>query len=216
MTQHGTIHDSEVADSPVTSVATDARISHLDGFGGQPTAIGASSLRQHLEAPVLAAGEKIEVFWKLAAEVWDTLQPNTFLERLEASDLCHALWEERRFRRHQAALPAATGTKALQCLLASSGYEKKALQISDDYFGREGEEGRTRAVALLERFGITEDAIAAQAIEHNVQTISLLERLMNHRQSRRDRIIKGYQRRKRKTEKPGSPQADQLNGTATH
>jgi hypothetical protein len=137
------------------------------------------------------------------------VQPNTLFDRLVVSDLCHALWEEQRFRRQQAALPAATGLKALQCLLASIGFEQDALTIATCYFGGDGEE-RTKATALLRRFGITDDAIAAQASQHNLPTISALERLLGHRQSRRDMILREYQRRKRKADKQTSPKPEPL------
>ena len=109
--------------------------------------------------------------------------------------------EEQRFRRYQTALPRATRLKALQCLLAAIGFEQNALTIATDYFGVEGEE-RDQAAALLRRYDIDDDAIAAQASEHNLPTISAMERLMANRQSRRDMIVKHYQRRKRKSEKP--------------
>ena len=150
------------------------------------------------------------------AEVAAALQPKTFFERLEVNDLCHAWWEEQRFRRQQAALPAATGLKALQCLLASIGFEPDALTIATGYFGFDGEE-RTKATALLRRFGITDDAIAAQASQLNLPTISAFERLLGNRQSRRDSIVRQHQRRKRKADKLPSPQSDPLNETAvTH
>jgi hypothetical protein len=196
MAQQATFHVSEVADRP--SAATDANIPEPNVATAK--ANGASNLHQQLQPPVLAAGEKVEDFWLLAAEVWDALQPKTFLERLEVSDVCHALWEERRYRRQQGALPTATRLKALECLLAANGYEKIAIKIAMDYFGR-NEEERATAIVFLDRLGITNEAIAAQASEHNLATISAMERLMANRQSRRDMIVKQYQRRKRKAEK---------------
>src|SRR5207237_5524624 len=147
--------------------------------------------------PVLAAGEQLEEFRALVAEVSAAVQPKTFFERLEVNDLCHAVWEEQRFRRQQAALPGATGLKALQCLLASIGFAPDALTIATDYFGVDGDE-RTKATALLRRFAITDDAIAAQASQLNLLTISALEHLLGNRQSRRDTIVRHHQRRKRK------------------
>ena len=101
--------------------------------------------------PVLAAGEKIEDYRALEAEVLAAMQPQTFFERLRASDLCHALWEEQRFRRQQAALPGATRMKALVCLLASIGFENDALDIATNYFGEDDDE-RSKATALIRRF----------------------------------------------------------------
>ena len=217
MAHNGTFHSAEVAGRTAAAPApTDTNLPHPDAVNHQPTPNSPSILEQQLQAPVLAAGEKLEDFRALVAEVSAALQPKTFLERLEVNDLCHAFWEEQRFRRQQAALPAATGLKALQCLLAAIGFEPDALTIATDYFGVDGEE-RTTATALLRRFGITDDAIAAQASQHNLPTLSALERLLGNRQARRDTIVRQYQRRKRKADKLSSPQSDPLNETAvTH
>ena len=215
MAQHGTFHSAE-AGRTAGSAPIDTNIPHPAAVNRPPIPNSPSILEQQLQSPVLAAGEKLEDFRALVAEVSAALQPKTFFERLEVNDLCHAWWEEQRFRRQQAALPAATGLKALQCLLASIGFGQDALTIATGYFGGDGEE-RTKATALLRRFGITDDAIAAQASQHNLPTISALERLLGHRQSRRDMIVRQHQRRKRKADKLSSPQSDPLNETAvTH
>lgn len=97
------------------------------------------------------------------AEVSAALQPHTLLERLEVNERCQALWEEQRFRRQQAALPVATGVKALVCLLASNGFKEDTLfDIASGYFCEDGDEP-TKAAALLRCFHITDDAINAQA-----------------------------------------------------
>jgi hypothetical protein len=90
--------------------------------------------------------------------------------------------------------------KALACLLVSIGFEQNALAVACDYFG-DDDEGRNKAVALVRRFGITEDAINAQASQDNLHILSALERLMGNRQSRRDTIVSEYQQRQRKAEK---------------
>jgi hypothetical protein len=164
------------------------------------TANGLSIVSALLQAPALAAGENIADYRALVDEVWEAVQPKGFFDRLIVSDLCHALWEEQRFRRQQAALPAATRMKALACLLVSIGFEQNALAVACDYFGDDDEE-RNKAIALVRRFGITDDAISAQASQDNLHILSALERLMGNRQSRRDTIVREYQRRQRKAEK---------------
>jgi hypothetical protein len=200
MAQHGTFQVSEIADRAAAPAATDANIPHPDAANRQQTANNPSIVDTLLQAPALAPGDKVEDFRALVAEVSAAVQPHTLFERLGVSDLCHALWEEQRFRRQQAALPGATGMKALQCLLASIGFEQNALTIATDYFGEDGDE-HSKATALLRRFNITDDAITAQASQHNLPILSVLERLVANRQSRRDAIVSEYHRRKRKADK---------------
>jgi hypothetical protein len=210
MAQDGSFHSAEEAGRSAGSTPIQPAIPRPEA--GPITANSPSIVETLLAAPVLAAGEKIEHYRAMVAEVSEAVQPKTFFDRLLVSDLCHAWWEEQRFRRQQAALPAATRLKALQCLLAAIGFEKDALTIATAYFGTEREEC-DKAIALVRRFAITEDAISAQASEHNLPTISALDRLMANRQSRRDMIVKQYQRRKHKAAKLSAPQTEQPNGT---
>ena len=198
MAQDGTSHVTGMASALPSASAHSAKVPETGDLSPTPTADGPSDTL--LQAPVLAAGEKIADYRALVEEVSAAMQPQTFFERLHASDLCHTLWEEQRFRRQQAALPGATGMKALVCLLASIGFEKDALDIATSYFGEDDEE-RTKATALVRRLNITDDAITAQASQHNLPILSVLERLMANRQSRRDVILSEYHRRKRKADK---------------
>ncbi len=167
------------------------------------TANGLALVSALLQAPALAAGENIADYRALEGEVWAVVQPKDFFDQLIVSDLCHALWEEQRFRRQQTALPGATRMKALACLLVSNGFEQNALAVACDYFGDDDEE-RNKAVALVRRLGI------AQASQDNLQILSALERLMGNRQSRRDTIVREYQRRKRKAENASQPRAPRV------
>jgi hypothetical protein len=209
LTQNGSFHPAEEAGRSAGSAPIQPAIPRPEETrpANRP-----SIVEILLQDPVLAGGEKVEDYRALVTEVSEAVQPKNLFDRLLVSDLCHAVWEEQRFQRQQAALPAATGLKALQCLLASIGYEANALAIATDYFGFD-EEQRTKAIALVRRFGITDDAIAAQASEHNLPTISALDRLMANRQSRRDMIVKQYLRRQRKTKKLAAAQSEQPNGT---
>src|SRR4051812_25781950 len=68
----------------------------------------ASIVETLLQDPVLAAGENIEVYRALVAEVSQEVQPQTLFDRLLVSDLCHAWWEEQRFRRQHCRWPPAS------------------------------------------------------------------------------------------------------------
>jgi hypothetical protein len=198
MAHDGTSHVTGMASAAPSASAHSDKVPETGDLS--PTADGPSVADTWLLPPVLLAGEKIADYRALEAQVWAAMQPKSFFERIHANDLCHALWEEQRFRRQQVALPGATGLKALQSLLASIGFEQNALTIATDYFGEDGDE-HTKATALLRRFNITDDAINAQASQHNLSILSMLERLMASRQSRRDVIVSEYQRRKRKADK---------------
>ncbi|HWJ17538.1 MAG TPA: hypothetical protein VNR65_02315 [Geobacterales bacterium] len=220
MARDGTTHVTGTAsDAPQPSASAHSdKMPETGDLSPKATADGPSIADRFWQAPVLAAGEKIEDYRALEAEISAAMQPQTFFERLHASDACHALWEEQRFRRQQAALPGASRMKALVCLLASIGFEKDALDIATSYFGEDDDE-RNKATALIRRFGITDDAINAQASQQNLPILSVLEHLMANRQSRRDVVVSEYHRRKRKADKSrkyvAEPQSDRP-ATARH
>jgi hypothetical protein len=209
---HDASFDAEEGQSAGAAPAQ-PNVPHPQPLNRQPAGNSRSILETLLQKPALATGESLEDFGKLVAEATAAVQPNTFFERLEVNDLCHTVWEEQRFRRQQAALPNATRFKALQCLLAAIGHEQDALTIASDYFGVDEEE-RKKAITLVQRYGITDDAISAQASELHLATLSVLERLATNRQSQRNMIVKRCHRRRRQADKRPSRQPDQLNATA--
>jgi hypothetical protein len=149
----------------------------------------------------LAAGESLDVYTALVEELYKAVEPQTIFDYVRLADIGHALWEEKRYRQQLVALPKATRFKALVALVlqVSPNFQIKASEIALDYFGAD-EERYARAERLLRRYGITDDAITAQAHEMHAQTIGALERMVGHRQNVRNRTIKEVQRDQRKAE----------------
>jgi hypothetical protein len=81
MAQDGTFHAAEVADRTAGSppAPTDSNIPHADTANRQQAANNPSIIDALLREPVLAAGENIEDFRALVAEVSDTCNPTRFL-----------------------------------------------------------------------------------------------------------------------------------------
>jgi hypothetical protein len=150
----------------------------------------------------LAAGESFDVYTALVEELYKAVKPQGIFDYVRLADIGHALWEEKRYRQQLVALPKATRFKALVALVLqfSPNYQLKASEIALDYYGAD-EERYARAERLLRRYGITDDAITAQAHEMHTQTIGALERMVGHRQNVRNRAIKEVQRDQRKAEK---------------
>jgi hypothetical protein len=142
----------------------------------------------------------------LVAEVESVVKPEDFIDRLVVGDIAHALWEERRYRCQQVALTNATRFKALVCLALpfAPHFEVQASELALAYFGSEPE-NRDRTRRILLRYGITDDAINAEAAELHAESLGALDRLIGNRQLRRDTILKEFARRRRKAEKRSAP-----------
>jgi hypothetical protein len=131
-----------------------------------------------LQTSPLASGEDFADCRALMDEICNAVDRKDFFDELRVADLGHALWEEKRYRQQLVALPKATRFKALLALLlqVSPNYNWKASEFALDYFGPDAER-RDRTKGFLLRYGITDEAITAQAQEMHGQTIGALERM---------------------------------------
>jgi hypothetical protein len=171
-----------------------------------------------LQTSPLASGEDFADYRALMDKICNAVDRKDFFDELRVADLGHALWEERRYRQQLVALPKATRFKALVALLfqVSPNFQIKASQYALDYFGSDAET-RERARRFLLRYGITDEAITAQAQEMHGQTIVALERMIGHRQNVRNRVINEVKRDQRRAEKKkAKPKGDGPASGTTH
>ena len=150
----------------------------------------------------LAAGEDSDEQVALLSEVGAAIAPKDFFEKLTVADLTHALWEEQRYRRQQVDLACASRFKALVCLLVPicQRLNLQASKIAADYFGAD-EKARDEVTSLLLRYGISDNAINAQAAELHAQSMASLDRLVAARQAQRSTVLRQHEQRRRRAEK---------------
>jgi hypothetical protein len=150
----------------------------------------------------LAAGEDSKDQVALLLEVGAAIAPKDFFEKLTVADLTHALWEEQRYRRQQVDLACANRFKALVCLLVPicQRLNLQASKIAADYFGTD-EKARDEVTSLLLQYGISDNAINAQAAELHAQSMASLDRLVAARQAQRSTVLRQHEQRRRKADK---------------
>jgi hypothetical protein len=156
-----------------------------------------------LQQNTLAPGENVDDLTRLITEVEDGLKPKSLFERFEATDLVNATWEEWRYSQQRLALTAAMRFKALVCLVTpvSEAYNLDATSAAYDYFASTPEHHSNISIKLA-KFGITDAAINAQAATFQSETMTLLDRRIASAKSQRNIVVKEFQRRQRKAEKP--------------
>jgi hypothetical protein len=169
-----------------------------------------------LQTCPLAAGEDFADYRALMDEICGAVDRKDFFDELRVADLGHALWEENRYRQQLVALPKATRFKALVALLlqVSPNFNWKSSDLALDYFGPDAER-RDRTKGFLLRYGITDEAITAQAQEMHGQTIGALERMISQRQNIRNRVINEVKRDRRKAEKKKAKTKPEDSGPAS-
>jgi hypothetical protein len=149
-----------------------------------------------------AVGEHGLADLALAREIHAAVEPNDIFDRWWVEDLFHNTREVERYRTQRVALPHAARFKAIVALLMQfkNVYNLEATKTAVDYLGLEPKE-REQAQNLLRIFGITDDAINAQAAELHEKSIAALDRLIAQGQTRRSNIVREVQRDKRRAEK---------------
>jgi hypothetical protein len=162
-----------------------------------------------LQQCTLAPGESADDLTRLIIEVEDALKPKSLFERFEATDLVNATWEEWRYSQQRLALTAAMRFKALVCLVTpvSEAYNLDATSAAYDYFASTPEHHSNISIKLA-KFGITDAAINAQAATFQSETMTLLDRRIASAKSQRNIVVKEFQRRQRKAEKPKGRKPD--------
>jgi hypothetical protein len=166
----------------------------------QQVPLDATSL---LQQSTLAPGENFEDLVRLIDDVEEALKPKSLFARFEATDLVNAAWEERRYSLQRLALTAAMRFKALVCLVAplSEAFGIDPITTAYDYFGLNSERQADISIRLA-RYGITDAAINAQAADLQNAAMTLLDRRIASAKSQRNIVVKEFQRRQRKAEKP--------------
>jgi hypothetical protein len=160
--------------------------------------------RDFFSCTPLAAGESATAHSALLAEIEGAIGPKDFFEQLTVADLGHALWEEQRYRDQQVALTQSSRFKALVCLVVpiSQHLGLSSAKIAAAYFGTDADV-RKEVTILLDRYGITDNAINAQAAELHAQSMASLDRLVATRQNLRYTVLREHERRRRKADKRG-------------
>jgi len=99
-------------------------------------------------------------------------------------------------------------------LQISPNFNWKSSDLALDYFGPDAER-RDRTKGFLLRYGITDEAITAQAQEMHGQTIGALERMISQRQNIRNRVINEVKRDRRTAEKKKAKTKPEDSGPAS-
>lgn len=154
--------------------------------------------------PALLESEDKQSYLQLRAEIEREIDPKTVLDRIKVQDLTDKLWEERRFKRNQAALIASAKVPSLAMLLGPSYGDnlEQALKVAQDYFSGDVRAQKS-AQQIVDRLGISAEVIEANAIHLRIGTIQALDSMTNSREQTRHRLVKDHLKRQRKTRNNG-------------
>jgi hypothetical protein len=172
-------------------------------------------IKELLEKPPLIRGESEEAFWKWFTVFADEHQPESFSDWLEVHDYAVKQWEKNRLQRSNSALIEGVLYRALRNLVTPFSTRLNSVsllygnQIAHDFFFGDDEE-KEQARDNLQKCGITDDQILAEAMQIRAKEIVVFDRMDNYRANAQRNIRKGLDRRSAaRRNQSGNPESEQ-------
>jgi hypothetical protein len=162
----------------------------------------AASLKDLIGEPSLLPSEDRSAYDELRAAVEREINPRTFFDDLRVQDITDKIWEEQRLKRQQIALIQSAKVQSLASLLAPvDGQDiEGALETARNYYNGDAEKSR-KAQRYVHQLGITNEQVEANVIQVRSLVLLAQDRMILTRETARNRLIKGHERRQRKAEK---------------
>jgi hypothetical protein len=151
---------------------------------------------------LLLTGEDRDAWEKLHAAICSTVEPVDIFERLWTRDIVDHEWNILRLRRLSAGLISATVRRGLENVLRplkshdTGGFGDSGVEILAWQFTRQDKEAVKEVNALLEAAGLSWDAVLAQTMTINVESIERFDRMCTIAEARRDATLREIDRRR--------------------
>jgi len=168
-----------------------------------PSPVLPPGLAELLGPPPLLHGEDGAAYEALFARIGAALKPRDIVEWLLARDVVDAAWESARLRRLRASLRTIGQRHGLKSLLIEAGLDPfagPAGEVSVEEAANAYHEGAPfyrEAVerALAER-GYLREAIEAQRLHFDLDSLEAIDRMAAAADQRRDRVLRAVERRR--------------------
>ena len=149
--------------------------------------------------PPVLRSERAADFDALLAELAREIKPRGIVEKMYVRDFACLIWEILRLRRCKVGIINIAYPSALRRLIESMNgvadtimdadllQEMQAKKLAFDWFDTEAAKEEVRA--LLDKFGLDESAIEAEAIRQSFSDLEKIERVLMGLETRRDRAL---------------------------
>jgi hypothetical protein len=156
------------------------------------------SLSHLLQTKPLLITESSDNYELVRNRFIDEIGPHGIVEQLYVEDVIYLSWEILRLRRCWTNIINSAFRGALEKILAEllrqpdaliETHESHAKELALDWFS--DQKARSRALKILEQFGLDETAIEAEAIRNRIADLERLDKLLASRESRLRRALHG-------------------------
>jgi len=149
--------------------------------------------------PALIDGEDIADYEEFRNAALEAIVPKDAIERVWLQDFLDYTWEAQRLRRLKAAMLQSARKEAvlhlIQRLTGSALSHADAVKTSEDW-SSSGLKSRKYVDDLLNEHGLTQDAIMAQVMLENIDTLQTIDKLITSYDYRRDAAIRELEKRR--------------------
>jgi hypothetical protein len=168
--------------------------------------------------PTFTKTKSSEEFASLREQISQEIQPKGFIERLYVDDAAALVWDILSLRCYKAGILKAAFLLALQGivyqLLSRQDYdgfdehEIAAEKLARGWF--ENEKAKTQVIKLLERFGLDESAVEAEAFRSRLKELEQVDRLLTFAEARRDKALRSIAEYRQSLAKQIEQNTDQI------
>ena len=158
-----------------------------------PSASSPPDLRFLLGPPPLLDGEDAGAYDALYGHIRTAVAPRDVLEEIWARDVVDNVWETLRLRRLKVKLMRASAHEGLDRLLRPLTGEYYNNDLANGWAGRE-RAAINKVDRLLKQAGLDQEAIAAQTLALELDTIERIERMIMQTEGRRNMMLREIDR----------------------
>lgn len=145
-----------------------------------------------LGPPPLLEGEDLAAYDELLLRVSGTVKPGDILEEVWVRDVVDLVWEALRLRRLKASLFVANAFRGLQEILEPFA-EGEAAYLAERWAAKE-RAAIKKVDKILTQVGLTMDAIMAQTLSLNIDSIERIDRMIMGLEARRNIALRELDR----------------------
>ena len=138
-------------------------------------------------------GEDAGAYDALYGHIRTAVAPRDVLEEIWARDVVDNLWEVLRLRRLKVRFMRASAHEGLAQLLRPLVSDSLDYGLADRWAGRE-RAAINKVDGLLKQAGLDQEAIAAQTLALELDTIERIERMIMQAEGRRNRMLREIDR----------------------
>ena len=159
-----------------------------------PSSVHASSVTSLLGPPSILASESLARYYALETDVIASIEMKGAFDKIMVRNCTDITWEIIRYKTAITRLIEVAAKRAIDSLMEKLGHSiEDGGRYSENYF--EDEEARQTVLDILEKYGLDEESLTAEAIRLSMDEVQPLNKLVEGLEYRLHTVLREYDRR---------------------